>query len=527
LKVLEVAASFYENLFESTLTENERDKMNPNLTPQNEQTEESFTIFEIESALNAMKNSKATSEDKISSELLKICDESGLDKIVQIFNEILKTEKVPTQWCESTITLIFKKGDRKDIRNYRPISITSHMYKLFMRVLLNRLDEIIDKKQDVNQAGFRKGFSTTDHLFVVNQVFEKCEEFNKPLYCAFIDYNKAFDSVEHPFLWNALLMDGINPKYVRILKNVYDGSKSRIKLEEYSRWFKIRRGIKQGDPFSPKAFNSAIQKIFNEFQWTNKGLRLYRNYLSELRFADDVLLFAETIDDLIKMMGDVFMESSKAGLTQNIQKTKVMSNQNTSNVVIQSNSYEIVEDYCYLGQIASFDNRQNKQIESRISAAWRSFWSLKKFFKSKMANYHKKRLFDACVLPVFTYGSQTWALTETDKQKIAVAQRNMERSMLNIRLSDQISNEKIRKTTKVKDVVETMSQLKWSWAGHIARYPQNRLPTIIEDWQPETKRRRGHPKARWRDAIANHASCFWRRKAKDRKIWSRLGTSFI
>jgi hypothetical protein len=92
-------------------------------------------------------------------------------------------------------------------------------------------------------------------------------------------------------------------------------------------------------------------------------------------------------------------------------------------------SGEIVNAFVYLGQITSFDSIENKQIEARISSAH------KKIFKSQLPLYDKKRLFDACVQLNFTY-SQPWSLTENMKVKLAVAQRSMERSMMNIQKND-------------------------------------------------------------------------------------------
>ena len=227
-------------------------------------------------------------------------------------------------------------------------------------------------------------------------------------------------------------------------------------------------------------------------------------------------------------MSDVFNESKKGGLHPNLDKTKIMTNTDISCVTVNGTRFDVVENYTYLGQVTSFTNNEEKAIEARISAAWKSYWSLKKFFKSALPMFHKRRLFDACVLPVFTYGTQALPLSQTAQEKLRVAQRSMERSMMNIRLTDQVNSQRIRKTTKVKDVVETAKQLKWNWAGHISRYEDDRLPKVVETWTPRNcTRSRGRPHLRWKDDIQNFASCFWRRKSINKQNWKKMGISFI
>ena len=95
------------------------------------------------------------------------------------------------------------------------------MYKLFTRVLQKRMEQTLDANQPREQAGFRKGYSTTDHLQSINQVIEKCNEFNLPLCIAYIDYEKAFDSVEHAIIFKALRNIGINETYINIIEDIY------------------------------------------------------------------------------------------------------------------------------------------------------------------------------------------------------------------------------------------------------------------------------------------------------------------
>ena len=102
-----------------------------------------------------------------------------------------------------------QKGDTKDIKYCRPFSLLSHIYELFIRILQQtnkqtKMEKVLDENQPREQAGFRKGFSTVDHLQTINQLKEKCNEFKRPIFIGYLDYEKAFDSIEHEALSKAL-----------------------------------------------------------------------------------------------------------------------------------------------------------------------------------------------------------------------------------------------------------------------------------------------------------------------------------
>ncbi|XP_028035786.1 uncharacterized protein LOC114247123 [Bombyx mandarina] len=99
-------------------------------------------------------------------------------------------------WNRGVVILFFKKGDKTLLKNYRPIALLSHVYKLFSRVITKRLERRFDDFQPTEQAGFRKGYSTIDHIHTLRQIVQKTEEYNRPLCLAFVDYEKAFHSVE-------------------------------------------------------------------------------------------------------------------------------------------------------------------------------------------------------------------------------------------------------------------------------------------------------------------------------------------
>ncbi|CAG5026746.1 unnamed protein product [Parnassius apollo] len=169
-----------------------------------------------------------------------------------------------------------------------------------MSILQSRLSPEIDKYQPIEQAGFRSGFSTTDHIQVLQQVMEKYKEFNRPLYIAFIDYAKAFDTISQNAIWEAMKKYHINQNYIRVLKNIYEGSVSQVKLETRGLDIPICRGVRQGDPLSPKLFIMVLQYIFDNLNWQLDGIRVNQDQLTHLRFADDFVLFAETSKRLEK-----------------------------------------------------------------------------------------------------------------------------------------------------------------------------------------------------------------------------------
>ncbi|KAK3763976.1 hypothetical protein RRG08_024031 [Elysia crispata] len=126
-------------------------------------------------------------------------------------------------------------------------------------------ENTLDENQPRDQAGFRRGFSTTDHIFTLNQVIEKSNEYNLPLCVGFIDYEKAFDSVEHFAIFDALRKININETYVAILENIYQKATARVHIDNLeSETFPINRGVRQGDPISPKMFTTAMEMIFRK-----------------------------------------------------------------------------------------------------------------------------------------------------------------------------------------------------------------------------------------------------------------------
>ena len=228
------------------------------------------------------------------------------------------------------------------------------------------------------------------------------------------------------------------------------------------------------------------------------------------------------------MLKQLAKESKKVGLDMNTEKTKVMTNYLKKQIKVNENVIEYVDEYIYLGQIISPADSMSREIERRVCNAWKKYWSLKEVMKSKEIPIADKcEVFNRCILPVLTYGCQTWGLTAKQMNKLETCQHNMERSLLHIRKTDKIRLTTIRKRTKVKDVFTTIKTLKWKWTGHMMRNCKNKWSKTITEWYPrDSKRGRGRQYRRWEDDLKAVAGNIWRRKARDRELWRTLEEAY-
>ena len=381
--------------------------------------------------------------------MIKKGGETIRNVLLDLFNEVIRQDQqAPEQWKQNMLTIVFKKGDPKDPGNYRPISVIPILYKILARLLYARLAPQLIGQQCEDQAGFRPHYSTVDHLFVFTCLEEKSHEFNQTLWTAALDFKKAFDTVEHHHLWEALKQQGVQPGYVSLLQDLYKDQNGRVKTDVISKTFHIERGTKQGDPLSSLLFNALLEHIMRPLksQWEQRSFGVKLNEepnqtLTNLRFADDVLLVGRSLHQIEKMLTELKLAAESVGLELHPDKTKILSNTtkrtgrpNTRHITIGTDKIEILtrsQHIKYLGRLITFEEANSVEVNQRIRAAWAKFSELRHELTSKHYCLRDRlRLFESTVSATLLYACEALTLIRSTENLITRTQRRMLRMIL-------------------------------------------------------------------------------------------------
>ena len=144
-----------------------------------------------------MKKGKATGSDEISTEMVRALDDENIDVITNLCNIIYNSGFIPTDWKQSIVITLPKKSKAQSCTEYRTISLMSHITRLLLKVIEQRIVKKIDNEVNRLQSGFRTGSGTREGIFNLRTVCEQVIDLGKDVYICFIDYTITFDRVKH------------------------------------------------------------------------------------------------------------------------------------------------------------------------------------------------------------------------------------------------------------------------------------------------------------------------------------------
>ena len=388
-----------------------------------------ITDNDVTEAVLNLKNNKACGIDDIKAEMLKLAGIASIGFMTKLFNVIFDNGIYPEEWRKAIIVPIFKKGDPSIADNYRGVSLLSVMSKCYTFILNKRLSKWVKTNLLLTetQAGFRKGYSTVDHIFTLNAIVEKCLSKKKgKLYVCFVDLKKAFDSVQRETLFKILLKTGINGKFINAIKAIYTSVFSCVRVEELlTDSFSCPLGLRQGCILSPTLFSIFINEI--ALILDEKGLHGIQMVpglieLFILLFADDLVLLSNTVRGLQNQINVLSEACKQIFLEINKDKTKIMVFRKggflskNEKWILDGNYLEIVNEYNYLGFLFTTRMSLNRGVDALAVKARRACVECIKHI-SRLNDISKAcffKIFDSQVQSVAMYAAEVWGLNRFD-----------------------------------------------------------------------------------------------------------------
>ena len=323
------------------------------------------------------------------------------------------------------IPIYKNKGDVNDTNNYRGITLLSCMGKLFTSVINYRLKQYSDAQEIISetQAGFREGYSTLDHIFLLKCVVDLFKWKKRKLFCLFVDYKKAFDIVWREGLWLKLVNNNVSGKILKVIRNMYSNVKSCVMAEQrISETFSCSMGVRQGENLSPLLFalyvndlqETLIEYNCNYLDFSDDLVNTYLRLLV-IMYADDTVILCDSEQNMKNALASLHNYCSEWKLTVNCSKTKIVifgrGRVATSNYNFQfgEERIEVVREYKYLGILFICNGRfREGQLELKDQATRAMYPVIGTSRKHDLPVDIQLQMYSSMVVPVATYACEIW-----------------------------------------------------------------------------------------------------------------------
>jgi exonuclease III len=549
-------------------------------TSEQQRQDKTPTLSEVQCAIKQMKNGKAPGNDGISADVIKAGGLPMAKWLQEIFVDIWKNETMIEDWTTAILIRLYKnKGDKKICDNYLGISLLVVTSKIFSRIILNRVQGLLDKQLLEEQAGFRSNRSTIDQIFILKMIMEKSYNINKPLLMCFIDIMKAYDSVDRALLWQICRHYGLTEKIVRMLKLLYKDTKAQVRINgELSDPFDINSGVQQGGIPSCILFNilfdfimrrvieqvkllgiTGIKMAYGSNDFFHPASDNYEDLdILLLIYADDLVVMCDNTTDLELFIQCFEQVTQEFGLTMSVKKTcimslkqlqqdlltnKVIKSQEVDNpnltITIRNETIETVDEFRYLGCYVTRDQSIEKELETRLAKASTAFNMLRHVIwcRKTVSIEAKLRIFRTCVLPVLLYGSEIWSTTAAQEQLLNTFYFKCLRTLIGVNLGDHMPNEQLLQLTGQPHLSNIISRNRLRWFGHVNRMQtedneSSMVKKAMFSYFPQSvKPRNVGNRKRWQDKISEDVEKFnirnWRRETLDRDKWQDTINKYV
>ena len=363
-----VRAADYEILFWNT------DGI-PRVSPDSrESLRETISMEDFEFLLRQLPNNRAPGPDGLPYELIKEAPNSLKSIILNCINKILTGTAVPPQsWLGGLVRFLLKKDEVTVISGYRPVCLLDTVYKLLSAVITDRLYRLAERHGllDPSQEGFRRLHSPQRQVQSLHWAFQEAAGRKEKLFCCYLDFANAFNSIDHKALWRWLRE--LNIPDIDLLQSLYSGAGYQADLP-YGRSASVflSRGKKQGDKLSPLLFSLVFNALLLALKAAGVGHRIITGLRTPARgFADDLTILTGSETDMSHLLRVVNKFCAWSGMRVKREKSVISGfDYNTGRSIptegimfdgASLSSLAATDSFPYLGVRASLIGRHNRR----------------------------------------------------------------------------------------------------------------------------------------------------------------------
>lgn len=332
-KIEEITGRYYENLYKRKKLNRQKQQeilqLLTNKIPDCNNLDCPIQEKEIKKAIRDMTPEKSPGCDGLTIEFYKNFEEEIVPLLKIYYNALLEEKATTTTTMKNAIiTLIPKKDDPKELKNWRPISLLNNDYKILSRILAERLRTSMENIITDTQTCAVPGRTINQNLTFVRDLLIKTSKAKTSITLLSIDFEKAFDNVDRNYLFEILKKFGYPQKFINLLKTLYEDTTSQIKINgELTGKINIENGLRQGCPLSLPLFviyAETLQKFIQNSKITGLRFKEREENIKCIQYADDTLILLnlnDSIDDAIKILTEY---GEATGLKINKNKTKAL-----------------------------------------------------------------------------------------------------------------------------------------------------------------------------------------------------------
>lgn len=391
-----------------------------------------FDITDVENSLSRLKNGKASGLDGLTKEHISYAHPAIICHLKILFNLIYMHGFVPDDFGKGVTVPVpkDKSGDLASVSNYRPITISPVISKVFEYCLLNKFADSLQFSE--LQFGFRHNSSCSHAIFLLKEVVDYFVSHGSNVFMASLDARKAFDRVNHVKLFGVLLDKGVPARLVRIICDWYGKTVYMVKWHNrLSEVCAVKSGIRQGGILSPVLFNMYYDVIVQELSLHGYGCHMGGIFVGCIAYADDLILLSASLWDLQNMLNVCYEMGSCLDIVFNSAKSFLFKigkacNETLCKLKLHNDNIKWVDRLRYLGVHLCAGRTLKFDISVVLRKAYGAANSI--FAKTKyVSDTVTLNLIESYVFPVLLYGVEAIVLTPKQLNEMSVCLNNIYR----------------------------------------------------------------------------------------------------